>query len=182
MAKQKKVSADWSDLKVNEIFIQTCLDQVVKNERVGTSFTKKGWKNIVCQFHESTGRDYDKIQLKNRYDALKKEWRVWFNLFGKVTGMGWDNERNTFDAPDEWWENKQLENPLYGKFREKGLPFANQLTTLFKDVVANGEHAWAPSSGILPNEDCGTDVGQDVNNIDLDVGEGSGEDVSIGAT
>jgi len=50
--------------------------------------------------------------------------------------------------------------------------------------VANGEHAWAPSSGILPNEDCGTDVGQGVNNIDLDVGEGSGdsEDASIGAT
>ncbi|KEH22220.1 Myb/SANT-like DNA-binding domain protein [Medicago truncatula] len=72
----KKVYADWSDLKVNEIFIQTCLDQVVKNERVGTSFTKKGWKNIVCQFHESTGRDYDKIQLKNMYDALKKEWSM----------------------------------------------------------------------------------------------------------
>ncbi|KEH17807.1 putative Myb/SANT-like domain-containing protein [Medicago truncatula] len=201
MATQRKVSADppssndkvqrskasWTDLKVNEIFIQTCLDQVIKGERIGTSFTKKGWKNIVCQFHESTGRDYDKNQLKNRYDTLKMEWRVWFDLFGKVTGMGWNNERNTFDAPDEWWENKQLENPLYGKFREKGLPFAHELTTLFKGVVANGEHAWAPSSGILPNEDGGIDVGDfgpGQNNIDLDVGEGSGdsEDASIGAT
>lgn len=65
MATQRKVSADppssndkvqrskasWTDLKVNEIFIQTCLDQVVKNERVGTNFTKKGWKNIVCQLY-----------------------------------------------------------------------------------------------------------------------------------
>jgi hypothetical protein len=50
--------------------------------------------------------------------------------------------------------------------------------------VANEEHSWAPSSGIMPNEDCGTGVGQGVNNIDLDVGEGSGdsEDASIGAT
>jgi hypothetical protein len=39
---------------------------------------------------------------------MKKEWRVWYNLFGKVTGLGWDNEKNTFDAPNEWWENKQL--------------------------------------------------------------------------
>ncbi|WJX35114.1 hypothetical protein P8452_23146 [Trifolium repens] len=30
-----------------------------------------------------------------------------------------------------------MENPLYSKFRNKGLPFANELTTLFKDVVAN---------------------------------------------
>jgi hypothetical protein len=77
------------------------------------------------------------------------------------------------------------ENPLYGKFREKGLPFAHQLTTLFKDVVANGEFGWAPSSGILPNMDSGND--DDVyrpclNDIGLDVEEGSGdsEDATVG--
>jgi len=42
------------------------------------------------------------------------------------------------------------ENPLYEKFRNKGLPFANELTTLFKDVVANGEYTWAPSCRVLP--------------------------------
>ncbi|CAL5195902.1 unnamed protein product [Lathyrus oleraceus] len=183
----QRYKASWTDLKVNEIFIQACMDQVTKGERIGTSFTKTGWKNIVSQFNGSSGRNYDKTKLKNRYDSLRKEWRAWFNLFGKVTGMGWDSEKNSFDAPDEWWEKKQLEYPLYGKFREKGLPFANQLTTLFKDVVANGEYAWAPSSGILPDEDCGNDVddlGPCPNNIGLDVEEGSGdsEDVSIGAT
>ena len=72
------------------------------------------------------------------------------------------------------------ENPQYAKFRDKRLPFAHQLTTLFKDVVANGEHAWAPSSGVLPNENLGND---DID-VGLDVAEGSGdsEDASIGAT
>ena len=31
------------------------------------------------------------------------------------------------------------ENPLYNKFRIKGLPFAHKLIELFKDVVVNGE-------------------------------------------
>ncbi|GAU21762.1 hypothetical protein TSUD_328870 [Trifolium subterraneum] len=180
--------ANWVDLKATEIFIKTCFDQITKGERVGTCFTKKGWKCIVSQFNALTGRNYDKNKLNNRYDNLRKEWRVWYTLFGKVTGLGWNSEKNTVDAPDEWWENKVLENSLYGKFRDKGLPFANELTTLFKDVVANGEFVWAPSSGVLPpNVHLGND--DDVyrpclKNLGLDVEEGSGdsEDASVGAT
>lgn len=80
-----------------------------------------------------------------------------------------------------------MENPLYGKFRAKGLSFAHQITTFFKDVVANGEYSWEPSSVILPDEDCGNDV-DDLspypNSIGLDMEEGSGdsEDASIEAT
>lgn len=42
------------------------------------------------------------------YDSLRKEWKVWYNLFGKVTGLGWNFEKNTVDASDEWWEKKEL--------------------------------------------------------------------------
>ena len=79
------------------------------------------------------------------------------------------------------------ENPLYGKFRYKGLPFAHQLTILFKDVVVTKDFMWAPSSGILPS----TLVG-DVNdaycpcldgiNINMEEGPGDSDDVSVGAT
>ncbi|XLT25004.1 hypothetical protein HN873_056296, partial [Arachis hypogaea] len=42
------------------------------------------------------------------------------------------------------------ENPLYEKFRNKGLPFKDELTILFKDVMVDGKSAWTPSSGMLP--------------------------------
>jgi hypothetical protein len=77
------------------------------------------------------------------------------------------------------------ENPLYAKFRNKGLPFANELTTLFKDVVANGEYTWAPSCGVMPSGVDNDDVYRPcLDNIDLDVQEGSddSEDASVGAT
>ena len=80
------------------------------------------------------------------------------------------------------------ENPLYGKFRHKGLPFAHQLTTLFKDVVAIGQFAWAPLSSILPSgldriddddryRPCMDDVG-----VDLEKGSDDSEDMSVRAT
>ena len=76
------------------------------------------------------------------------------------------------------------ENPQYAKFRSKGLPFAHQLTTLFKDVVATGQHAWAPSSGILPT---GTDVDVDGYRpsledipVEMDNNSGDSEDVNAG--
>lgn len=83
----KKSKAVW-DHKSTEYFVQVCLDQVAKGERIGTSFTKKGWKDIVSQFNELSGRKYDKTKLKNRYDSLRKDWRAWYNLFGKETGLG----------------------------------------------------------------------------------------------
>ncbi|XP_020211669.1 uncharacterized protein LOC109796407 [Cajanus cajan] len=70
------------------------------------------------------------------------------------------------------------ENPLYGKFIYKGLAFANDLTTLFKDVVANGKFSWVPSFGILPN-----DIGEDdvyrpcFESGDIEEGSGDSEEI-----
>ncbi|KAK7274225.1 hypothetical protein RIF29_15306 [Crotalaria pallida] len=169
--------------KATECFITTCLEQVSQGERLGSSFTKKGWKGIVFKFNDLTGRKYDKAKLKNRYDNLRKDWRVWYNLFGKETGLGGDSVRNTVAAPDEWWESKQLEIPQYGKFRNKGLPFARELTELFKGAVATGEFAWAPSCGILPNGHGSND--NDGYRPCLDSmleASGDSEDASVGAT
>ena len=47
------------------------------------------------------------MQLKNKWDSLKKEWSVWHKLFAKETGLGWDSVKHTVDAPDEWWEKKE---------------------------------------------------------------------------
>ncbi|KAH1155158.1 hypothetical protein GLYMA_18G191100v4 [Glycine max] len=148
-----KEKATW-DSKANEAFIEACLEKITKGECLGSSFTKVGWKGIQSKFTQLTRRTYNKVQLKNKYDNLRKDWR---------------------------------ENPLYGKFRYKGLPFSHQLTIVFKDVVATGDFMWVPSSGILPST-----LGGDVNdvyrscldgiNINMEEGSGDTHDVSVGAT
>ncbi|KAK7268138.1 hypothetical protein RIF29_20825 [Crotalaria pallida] len=101
----------------------------------------------------------------------------------KMHHFGWDSVRNSVTAPDEWWENKQLENPQYGKFRNKGLPFARKLTELFKGAMAIGEFAWAPSCGILPNGHGGDDNDGYHPCLDsMQEASGDSEDTSVGAT
>ncbi|XP_045830927.1 uncharacterized protein LOC123922234 [Trifolium pratense] len=81
-------------------------------------------------------------------------------------------------------------NPIFEKFRNNELSFAHQLTTLFKDIVANGEYAWAQTSGILPpNVYSDNEADNDVylpslKNLGLDMEEGSSdsEDASVEAT
>jgi hypothetical protein len=75
------------------------------------------------------------------------------------------------------------ENPQYGKFRHKGLRFYNELTALFKGMVAatTRQVALAPSLGMLPN---GIDDNNDeyrlcveTGGIDLEEGYGDTEEL-----
>ncbi|XP_028754585.1 uncharacterized protein LOC114714064 [Neltuma alba] len=140
---------------------------------VGSSIALVAVSSSVSQiqrfsFTAKTGRAYTRIQLKNKYDTLRKEWQLWDRLL-RETGLGWDAERNTVSAPDDWWEKKIVEVPGYEKFRERGLQFRAELTQLFGSVAATGPQSWAPSSMTLPSEGVPED----------DMEEGSGDSDEI---
>nr|GMC66601.1 L10-interacting MYB domain-containing protein-like [Ipomoea batatas] len=40
-------------------------------------------------------------------------------LRGKETGLGWDHEKGTISATDEWWDLKVKENSKFEAFREE---------------------------------------------------------------
>ncbi|XP_054811312.1 L10-interacting MYB domain-containing protein-like [Prosopis cineraria] len=166
-----KGKAVWNST-LTEIFIKECLEQVYKKQRKGTAFNKNGWQAIIEGFEAKTGKKYERKQLKNKLDNMRKEWNVWHKLFSSETGLGWDSDKNTVDAPDEWWERKILENPLYEKFRYKGLRFARELTLIFKDVLATGETLFVPSATQTQIED---DDDEDVYRPTIDLREGSGD-------
>ncbi|XP_028754204.1 uncharacterized protein At2g29880-like [Neltuma alba] len=149
MSKQNG-KASW-DIRATKVFINLCIEEVEKGGRKGTSLTKPAWSSLEDNFTAKTGRAYTKIQLKNKFDSLRKEWQLWDRLLCE-TGLGWDAERNTVSAPDDWWERKIVEVPGYEKFRERGLQFRAELTQLFGSVAATGPQSWAPSSMTLPSE------------------------------
>ena len=58
------------------------------------------------------------------------------------------------------------ENPEAIKFKTKGLKNVEQLDLLFKDIVATGERAWAPSQGFVGQDvDDSSKVGHHEDNI-----------------
>ncbi|CAN6544943.1 unnamed protein product [Malus baccata var. baccata] len=119
--------ATWNAHNIS-IFCDVCIKEVEAGHRPGTHFDKNGYANIRANFKAETGHDYERKQLKNKWDALKNEWKLWKELVGKETGLGPEME--------------------------------DKLDRMFSTTVATGEHAWAPSSGVLPPESREESVGQ----------------------
>ncbi|KAL5761148.1 hypothetical protein ACOSQ2_019986 [Xanthoceras sorbifolium] len=146
---QGKLKAIW-DPQAHEIWVDLAIEQVRAGNRNGTHLSKQGWKNFIQNFINVTGRKYDRKQLKNHWDIVKKEWQVWDSLVRGETGLGWDMDRQTVDASNEWWETKLQKYPEASKFRVKGLEHSFKLDELYRDVTATRARAWAPTSGIMP--------------------------------
>ncbi|KAK8289035.1 hypothetical protein V6Z12_D07G164100 [Gossypium hirsutum] len=136
--------AVWDD-ELTLIFCELCVNEVNASNRPTTHLSSKGWKNVITLFQAKTQKNYGKPQLKNKWDTLKKEWRLWRELLKESTGIGWCPSKKTVNATEEWW--------------------AAKIQQMFAGIVATGENAWAPSSGVLPS---GIPVGNDAPNEGFD--------------
>ena len=101
----ESVKAIW-DSQTTSTFIQLCVEQVRAGNRPHTHFNRIGWERILRGFKDKTGKNYSRLQLKNKWDNLKKEWQLWDSIRRGETGLGWDYAKGTISAPDSWWELK----------------------------------------------------------------------------
>ncbi|XP_012474247.1 L10-interacting MYB domain-containing protein [Gossypium raimondii] len=156
----EKVKSMW-DKRLTDMFCDICIKEILKGNRFGIHFTKVGWLKIMTNFENEMGKGFSQRQLKNRWDALKKEWKAWKKLKGDDTGLGWNPIKRIVDASDEWWESRLQVVPEAKKFKTSGFDpeFEGKLDQMFMGIVATGDKAWAPSSGTL----C-SDFFEDVNN------------------
>ena len=95
--------AKWTPAN-HKIFIDLCLEETLKGNKPGTHFTKEGWRNIMGSFCAKTGVRYDRKQIKNHWDATRKQWMSWVKLIGD-SSMKWNPETNEFGATEEDWRN-----------------------------------------------------------------------------
>lgn len=92
----------WNE-KNTFIFIELCNEEVKKQQKVTTTFTKTGWTSIRTQLIERTGYPYQQDQLKNKYNLLRKEYKLFKQLIGE-TGVSWDSITNKVFAEESQWK------------------------------------------------------------------------------
>ncbi|KAK8938597.1 hypothetical protein KSP39_PZI011519 [Platanthera zijinensis] len=153
MGKQKTVgvSASWENAQVH-IFCDICIREIDLGNRPTTHFSKEGWKNVIDNFKARTGLTYDRAQLKNKWDQLKRDWKLCRDLKRGETGLGWNPIKKTIDASDEWWKERIEMLPAAKKIRFVGIApdLEEKLDRMFSQVVANGENVWIPCTGAMP--------------------------------
>ncbi|KAF2316316.1 hypothetical protein GH714_041657 [Hevea brasiliensis] len=141
----------WSSEQFN-LFVKICVRGTNLGKRNG-GWGDKGYTWLQNELRQ-VGVEYTKEQLRHKWDWMKDQWKMWKALKGNETGLGWDPIKGTVVAPDEWWNEKIKENSNFARFREKGIgqELYENYQELFLGTVATGEFAYAPSSGVLPNE------------------------------
>jgi hypothetical protein len=44
------------------------------------------------------------LQFKNKWGSLKKSYIIFMELKNAATDLGWNEEKQTVDALNEWWD------------------------------------------------------------------------------
>ncbi|XP_030519731.2 L10-interacting MYB domain-containing protein-like [Rhodamnia argentea] len=101
------------------------------------------------------GKNYNKIQMKSKWDNLKEEWKRWKTLIYSETGLGWDDKKKTIAAIDKWWNDKIKDDYRFKPFRMKGIhpDFDMLLAKMFSSIVATRGITWNPGQGLRIEED-----------------------------
>ncbi|MBA0706323.1 hypothetical protein Golax_018440, partial [Gossypium laxum] len=92
----------------------------------------------MTNFEKEKGKAYSQRQLKNRWDALKKEWKAWKKLKSEDTGLWWNPIKRTILHKAKKFRTLAIDPEFEGK-----------LDQMFIRVVATGDKTWAPSSDTL---------------------------------
>ena len=59
------------------------------------------------------GKAVPHLQIKNKWDHLKKGWKQYNECFDDDTGLGYDARTRMLEANEEWWTRKITVSSLY---------------------------------------------------------------------
>lgn len=93
---------DWSPM-MDRVFVELMLDQVRKGNKIGRTFEKKAWSEMIESFNERFGCHYGKVVLKNRFNVLRRHYCSINVLLGKE-GFSWDKTQHKVVADDQVWQ------------------------------------------------------------------------------
>lgn len=85
-------------------FIDLMLEQLHRGNRMGHTFNKQAWTDMLTMFNAKFGSQYDKDVLKSRYTNLWKQFNDVNNLLHQ-SGFSWDESRQMVVADDFSWNS-----------------------------------------------------------------------------
>lgn len=84
-------------------FVDLMLEHINRGNRIGHTFNKQAWIDMLAVFNAKFGSQYDKDVLKSRYTNLWKLFNDVKHLLCQ-NGFSWDEARQMVVADDYIWD------------------------------------------------------------------------------
>lgn len=97
-----RTRANWT-ATMERYFIDLMLDQMDRGNRLGHTFNKQAWTDMLSIFNAKFGCKYDRDALKSQYTNLWKQYNDVKNLL-EQNEFSWDGVRKLVVAPPIVWD------------------------------------------------------------------------------
>ena len=94
--------ADWKEPKELQAFCEFYAVQVLDSKRAGGFLTKTRVDVVIKQLGDM-GKVVTHLQIKNKWDHLRKLWKQYNECFDNENGLGIDVGTGMLEANDDWW-------------------------------------------------------------------------------
>ncbi|KAK9292996.1 hypothetical protein L1049_020979 [Liquidambar formosana] len=121
-------------------FIDLMLDQMHRGNRMGHTFNKQAWADMLTMFNANFGSQYDKDVLKSRYTSLWMQFNDIKNLLDQ-SGFYWDDTRQMVIADEYVWDTYVKAHPDAQYYKNKVLMNFNDLCLIYAYTTADGRYS-----------------------------------------
>ncbi|XP_038878830.1 uncharacterized protein LOC120070960 isoform X3 [Benincasa hispida] len=144
MNNQTNISSDrlrtnWTPA-MEQYFIDLMLNQVHRGNRMGHTFNKQAWNDMLMMFNAKFGSPYDINILKSHYTNLWKQFNDIRNLLDNE-GFSWDNTRQMVIAENNIWDSFIRAHPDIQSYRNRPLTNLNDLCLIYAHTTADGRYS-----------------------------------------
>ncbi|EEF46860.1 conserved hypothetical protein [Ricinus communis] len=125
---------------MERFFVDLMLEHMHRGNRIGHTFNKQAWMDMLAMFNAKFGSQYDKDVLKSRYTNLWKQFNDVKTLLGQ-SGFTWDETREMVVADDYVWNAYLKVHPDARSYRSKSVLNFNDLCFIYGYTSADGRYS-----------------------------------------
>lgn len=150
----------WTPL-LERYFIDLMLEHLQRGNRVGHTFNKQAWTDMLTSFNDNFGSQYDKDVLKTRYTNLWKQFNDVKSLLSHF-GFSWDAARQMVVAADDdsVWDAYLKAHPDARCYRTKPVLNFDDLCVIYGHTVADGRYSLSSHDVNLDDQVQGQHLGE----------------------
>ncbi|KAA8525642.1 hypothetical protein F0562_007476 [Nyssa sinensis] len=145
-------------------FIDLMLEHMHRGNRVGHTFNKQAWTDMLTVFNAKFGSQYDKDVLKSRYTNLWKQFNDIKNLLGQA-GFSWDETRQMVVADDYVWDAYIKAHPDARPYKTKAVLNFNDLCLIYGYTAADGRYSRSSHDVDIDDELQGVNLGDGIGTL-----------------